>query len=204
MDEIATGIPVPDPVYPVATRDYHHGRPARHIHWKASARHNRLQEKIFEPTAHGKSLLVVDVKQFVENKAEDAFERTLEAAASIAVKMEQQGISVGIASNGSLAGGGRAILPAAGGTGQLSAILEMLARMQMEYLEDVENVFKLGTYLSRGTVCTCFFLQPDDSLLLMKELLKRYQIPSIFITGQSSYGLKATGCKIYSLHELCE
>ncbi|MEJ2431583.1 MAG: DUF58 domain-containing protein [Deltaproteobacteria bacterium] len=34
--------PVQDPIYILGTRDYQHGRPARHIHWKASARQNRL------------------------------------------------------------------------------------------------------------------------------------------------------------------
>jgi uncharacterized protein (DUF58 family) len=42
--------PVQDPVYILGTRDYQHWRPARFIHWKASARHSRLQEKVFEPT----------------------------------------------------------------------------------------------------------------------------------------------------------
>ncbi len=192
-----------DPVYPIATRDYRHGRPARHIHWKASARHNRLQEKIFEPTAHGKSLLVVDVKQFAENEAEESFERTLEVVASLAVKMEQQGNPVGIASNGSLTGGGRAILPVARGPGQISAILELLGRLQMEYVGAVEDIFKLGMHLSWGTICTCFFLQVDDSLLLTKEILYQYKIPAVFITGQPYGGSKIAGGKIYCLDELC-
>lgn len=201
------GGPVQDPVFPVATRDYHHGRPARHIHWKASARHNRLQEKIFEPTAHGKNLLVIDVKQFAENKASENFERTLEVAASLAVKMAQRGSAVGIASNGSLAGGGRAVLPPAPGPGQLSALLEVLGRLQMEYVGLIGDIFKLGRQLTGGIICTCFFLQVDAALLSVKETLRRHQIPAVFITGQASSGagssLPAAGGQIYFLHELC-
>ena len=37
-----TMCPVEDPVYVLGTREYQPGRPARGIHWKASARHHRL------------------------------------------------------------------------------------------------------------------------------------------------------------------
>ncbi|MBW1691959.1 MAG: DUF58 domain-containing protein, partial [Deltaproteobacteria bacterium] len=48
----------------LGTRDYQNWRPARHIHWKASASHNRLQEKVFEPSEQEKVLLAVEVSQF--------------------------------------------------------------------------------------------------------------------------------------------
>ena len=63
--------PVDDPVYILGTTDYQNGRPAKYIHWKASARHHRLQEKVFESTEQEKILLVVDVDQFVKAEAED-------------------------------------------------------------------------------------------------------------------------------------
>ncbi len=201
----ATKSPVQDPVYPIATRDYQHGRPARHIHWKASARHNRLQEKIFEPTAQGKNLLLVDVKQFAEKKAGDLFESTLEVVGSLAVEVEKHGDSVGFASNGILAEGGRAVLPAVRGRpGHLSALLALLGRLQMEYLGTVEDVLKTGKLLSRGSRCICFFLQVDEALFFTQKIFDQYKIPAVFITGQAGSNLQKTGSsEIYSLHELC-
>ena len=79
--------PVQDPIYILGTRDYQHWQPARYIHWKASARHNRLQEKIFEPSEQEKVLLVVEVDQFAQNSAGASFERTLEVGASLAVRL---------------------------------------------------------------------------------------------------------------------
>ena len=67
--------PVEDPVYILGTRDYQHGRPAKYIHWKETARHHKLQEKIFEPSTQEKMLLVVDVGQFARHGAKAAFER---------------------------------------------------------------------------------------------------------------------------------
>lgn len=37
-----SGSPVKDPIYIIGTRDYQPARPARNIHWKASARHLKL------------------------------------------------------------------------------------------------------------------------------------------------------------------
>ena len=73
--------PVEDPVYIYGTKDYQPGSPARRIHWKASARHNRIQEKLCEPTEQEKILILLDVGPFAEVRAEEAFERIIEAAA---------------------------------------------------------------------------------------------------------------------------
>ena len=78
--------PVEDPVYVYGVRDYQHGRPARGIHWKASARYHRLQEKICEPVEQEKILLAIDVARFHAHEAHAEFERCLEVAASAAVR----------------------------------------------------------------------------------------------------------------------
>ncbi|MGC9313777.1 MAG: DUF58 domain-containing protein, partial [Sediminispirochaetaceae bacterium] len=56
--------PVEDPAWYAGTRDYTGNRPARNIHWKASARLSKLQEKLYEPTSHRKVLLVLDTSGF--------------------------------------------------------------------------------------------------------------------------------------------
>lgn len=55
---------VDDPAWYAGTRDYTGSRPARFIHWKASARIGKIQEKIFEPTSHAKILVIVKVEGF--------------------------------------------------------------------------------------------------------------------------------------------
>jgi len=55
---------VEDPAWYAGTRDYTGSRPARFIHWKASARIGKIQEKIFEPTSHAKILAIVKVEGF--------------------------------------------------------------------------------------------------------------------------------------------
>ena len=97
--------PVKDPIYILGTRDYHPSRPARHIHWKASARHLRLQEKIFEPSSQAKVLLTLDVSSFEKSFQREYFEHTLEVVASLAVRLDSMGYALGFAANGILKGG---------------------------------------------------------------------------------------------------
>ena len=123
--------PVKDPVYIIGTRDYQPARPSRYIHWKASARHRRLQEKLFEPSEQGRIMMVLDVRSFEKHGAEDAFENTLEVVASLCLKLEQQDLAVGILSDGAVQGRHVSAAHPARGAQQLADILEVLGRLQM-------------------------------------------------------------------------
>ena len=75
-----------DPTRPVGVRDYQHGDSLRHVHWKASARLQSLQVKIFEPTTTFKVALFLSVDSFTFNGSfsEDEFELGISVAASLA------------------------------------------------------------------------------------------------------------------------
>ena len=90
---------LPDPLYIVGTRDYQARAPARHIHWKASARHLRVQEKVFEPSFQEKVLFIVQVDGFIAYGNGEPFERTLEVVASLSVRLQDDGHPVGLATN---------------------------------------------------------------------------------------------------------
>lgn len=178
-----TKSPVVDPVYPVATRDYQQGQPARHIHWKASARHWRLQEKVFEPSAQQKILMVVDVEQFRRHKADHAFERTLEVVASLAVHLEGGSRAYGLASNGVLTGEKDlpAFLAPGRGVGQLPRFLEMLARLQVVPGNRIEAVLLQGAGLLRSV--TCFYFAYDGAgFVSAQDLFTTFRVPVNTVT----------------------
>jgi len=199
--------PVPDPVYLQGTRDYQHWRPARYIHWKASARHNRLQEKIFEPSGQKKILLAVEVDRFAGRKADGDFERTLETAASLAARLERQGCPTGLVTNGHVAGGISGVLPIAGGPQQLSAILEVLARLQMRPLGNLLDMAHRGSNLPWGVSCVFFLYEKNDITPAIEGFFNRRQIPVVFIVGRASSTFKEAehGIRsdIYHLDEIC-
>lgn len=172
--------PVQDPIYILGTRDYERRQPSKYIHWKASARHNRLQEKVFEPTVQEKVLLAVDVSPFAARGEEHAFERMLEVAASLAVRLDRQGHSVGLAANGVIKGGGRAIVPVTRNDQQLPTILEVLARLEMIPERDIKETVRRGLTDAWGISCALFSFEADEDVYSVREYLGRRHTPAVF------------------------
>ena len=123
-----------DPTRPAGLRPYTPGTPLKRIHFKASARHGKLMAKIYEPTTTLRLAILVEVESFAPAGPEDAaageqYELALSLAASLAEEMLRLRHPVGLFINAAQAGGGaQAALAPAGGPGQISAVLEALAR----------------------------------------------------------------------------
>ncbi len=176
--------PVQDPIYILGTRDYQQGQPSKYIHWKASARHNRLQEKIFDSSVKDKVLLIVDVESFAKSNAEEAFERALEVVASLAARLDQQGHSVGLVANGATKGQGSAIVPVARNYQQLPTLLEALARLEMKSAGDVKDLLRHSLALAWGISCVYFSHAEDETLFSAKEYFAQRQTPAVFVVCQ--------------------
>ncbi|MCG6538187.1 MAG: DUF58 domain-containing protein, partial [Syntrophales bacterium LBB04] len=177
--------PVQDPVYILGTRDYQHGRPARYIHWKATARHHRLQEKIFEPTEQEKILLVIDVGRFRQHRAEEDFERALETVASLAVWLDERGCALGLVTNGAMTGEGSPVLPVTRSPQQLTGLLETFARMRMEPVRDLIDMMRLHVRLPWGLSCFYFTLEEDDVANAAREYFTHRRIPVLLFVSRS-------------------
>lgn len=194
--------PVVDPIYPVSTRDYSESRPARHIHWKASARHNRLQEKVFEPSTQEKILLIIDVHGFSE-ETDLLFEKTLEVAASLAVSFETKGRTFGLVSNGIITSeknsSDAAILPAGIGSQQLLLLLDILARLK-QTKHNLSLVNLLQQAIQGSGITALYFnrsmLDSDKNII---DLLNQLKVPLISISADN-----LTSCNpgTYSLDQL--
>ena len=173
--------PVTDPVYLMGTRDYQAGRPARFIHWKASARHQRWQEKVFEPAAQKKVLLSLDVAGFADAEASDEFENTLETIASLALQLHRSGVHFGFVSNGRTIGGHAAVLPAAGSARQPVTLLEILARLKMDAAGPVIDRIALGPFKHPGLTIVHVVRQYDETAAQVKTLLDRRRQSVVFL-----------------------
>lgn len=134
--------PVEDTVYITGTHDYQSGQPAKYIHWKASARHDQLQTKIFESSAQEKVLFLIQVDQFAAIGAETEFEETLEVVASLAFRLNRLGYAIGLMTNGKVQGDKNQFIPVTRNPHQLQRILEVLARLKMEVASDFLNLIK--------------------------------------------------------------
>jgi uncharacterized protein (DUF58 family) len=198
---------VQDPVYILGTRDYQNGQPSKYIHWKASARQHRLQEKVFESTQQEKVLLVVNVDPFAKREAEEDFERTLEVVASLAVRLDEQGHSVGLVANGVVKGGGPSIVPVARNDQQLPAILELLARLQMKPDRDLKELLRHKLMLTWGISCVYFSHKEDETVFSAREYFTQRKTPVVFFVCQPHLPVReeAPGIqrKVYRLDDIC-
>jgi uncharacterized protein (DUF58 family) len=198
--------PVQDPIYMLGTRDYQHGRPARHIHWKASVRHNRLQEKVFEPSQQERVLLTVEVSQFEKANATENFERTLEVVGSLAVQSYQRGYAVGLATNG-VVKEGPPFLSMGRSPQQLASVLEILARLKMRTDANLVDILYRVLESPWSLSGAHFSYEHDEGTLTTAQYFSHRRIPMTFVTcdsqPQSEIDGKRLGAKVYRLNEVC-
>ncbi|MDD5510156.1 MAG: DUF58 domain-containing protein [Dehalococcoidales bacterium] len=131
-----------DPSRVIGIRDYTPQDSPRYIHWKATAIHQKLQVKVFEPTTNPKLALILDLESFgydgvgnertgsPSGKTDELFETALSTAASLVKHFIEHKSAVGLFVNTRLADSGRpAVIPPGSGTGHLVSILEALAKV---------------------------------------------------------------------------
>lgn len=155
----------------IGVREYTPHDSLRYIHWKASARHQNLQVKVFEPTTTLKIALFLVVDSF-QSGDENGFELGVSAAASLANYIIQKRSQVGLFANAHSPILNEPIQMApAGSNARLVGILEALARVTpqpkgafAEFFQDVYGALPWGT--------TCVFII-DEPLTAFPALLSR-------------------------------
>ncbi|MDD4858633.1 MAG: DUF58 domain-containing protein [Dehalococcoidales bacterium] len=165
-----------DPTRTIGVRDYTPHDSLRHVHWKASARRQNLQVKVFEPSTTLKVALFLAVDSFKNYRPgfEEDFELGVSAAASIASYAVQQRSSVGLLVNTALPDSGQPIkiLPG-GGNGQLITVLEALARVVPAAGTPFAEFFgKEWSSLPWGTTIILVVSEPPEALAAQLTAIK--------------------------------
>ena len=181
----ARGSLVDDPVYLWGTRDYQPGRPARFIHWRASVRHRRWQEKVFEPSAQTKIVFVLSAAGFVEHADRDGFERAIEILASLAVKYQRDGFQVDLITDASMVGVKYNPRKLSDPKEPLAALLERLARMQLRTEKPLlAKLIKDSNGLSHANVIH-FSRQFDQPSAQARTFFRHLSVPAAFVVNQA-------------------
>ncbi len=93
---------VEDPLRLMGVREYAQGDNFRHIHWKATARRQTLQTKVFEPSANRPVLIFLNISTaefYYQGFDAELSEYAITAAASLARQIWQDGQPVGLICN---------------------------------------------------------------------------------------------------------
>jgi uncharacterized protein (DUF58 family) len=168
--------PVEDPIYLLGTREYHAGRPSRYIHWTASARLNRLQERVFEPSRQARVLFVLDVGPFVAAAAVECFERTVSGLASLAVECERHGFAVGLVTNGVITGGRSPFVAVVRSARQSIRMLETLAGLEMTCRQSIGENLRRVRGLNSSVSCIVFTLHHQENAGEPMNILRQKKV----------------------------
>jgi uncharacterized protein (DUF58 family) len=182
-----------DPARLAGVRPYVAGDSPRHIHWKASARQQALQTRIYEPTTSHTLMLYLNLASFegywwaALNR--DLLELSIVAAASVASWGLEQGYHVGLATNGSPAGGGDeiGIAPAAGAQHRVR-LLEALARVSQFARTPLEGMLRRDrTRLPWGTTVVVVTAVLSPTILAALDALRGGgHAPAVLLVGGQS------------------
>lgn len=188
---------VEDPLRLMGTRAYSPGDSYRHIHWKATARRQSLQTKVFEPSATRPVAIFLNLRT-VEgvHRGQDfqLLEFAITAAASIAREIWEEGQPVGLFANGLVlshkvdeiakdpAVVGRVRLRPRSDPEQLLQILEALARLEGNPRWDIANLLQAESRgLAFGTTIVVVSATVNPQLLAVLTDLTRKRYPVVFI-----------------------
>ena len=146
------------------------------------------------------------MEQYAKADAEEAFEQTLEAVASLAVRLTEQGYAVGLTTNGVLFGETPGMIPVARSLQQLPAILELLARLKMESRGSLLETMEQGSSLSWGLTGVVFSYQEDQATAMIRRYFERRRVPVVsFVCGlppRPADGEREVRDKVYGLNEI--
>lgn len=133
-----------DPTRTIGVREYIPGDPFNHINWKATARHQQLQVKEFEPSTTLQNIIWLGVDSFAggeKKKANDDFEWAISTVASIANYLVNKGAALGFFTNTNLARSNNPITVMPGTSPQhMVHILEILARITLKPIDTLETL----------------------------------------------------------------
>lgn len=92
-----------DPSRTIGVRDYGPGDEFKRIHWKATARRQALQVKVYEPTTTSQVVIVVNIAtlpKYWQGIVPERLERVISLAASLAGQAVERRYQVGVVANG--------------------------------------------------------------------------------------------------------
>lgn len=160
---------IEDPLMVIGVREYQPGDELKRLNWRAAARTGALQTNTYQPVITEQLIIYIDVQGFeieegayqdpseqkkYEHNKREAFEWFLSVIASVAVKYNERGISIGFATNG-LAYNGKK-MQGFGPSANLNLFLDQLAEITQR--AGVSSIAALDRMLGMGWAHTPIFV----------------------------------------------
>ncbi len=168
---------IDDPLRLSSVREYLPGDNFRHIHWKATARRQELQTKLFEPSASRPLAIFINIRTFdhrFEGIDPELREFAISVGASIARWAQLRGEEIGVYANSLMYAGRPVRIAPSAHPQQLTRVLEALAYCVGVPHTMIERVLQREAgHLRNGTSIVLISATLSDSLRRVLADLQR-------------------------------
>jgi len=196
-----------DPSRLVGIRDYGTGDDLKHIHWKATARQQKLQVKVFEPTTTFQLVIFLDMVTLPRpwfGSIPELVERGISTAASVASHAVDKRYQVGLFANGCWPQSDQPlkVLPSRA-PNQLTRILEALAAVSAVPTGSIEALLnKESTYLPWGaTLLVIAAVVTEELLAVMTRLQTAGRRMVLMCLEDTPLPLSVPGILVYRVRD---
>jgi uncharacterized protein (DUF58 family) len=199
-----------DPLRTMGIREWQPADGLRRVHWKATARHQRMLSRIYEPSEEPQVLIFLNVTTLPrhwQGSIPALTERVISVAASLAAVCVEDRVSVGLISNGMLPGSDQPLRLLPGRSpNQLVRILESLAGItSFASLPIEEMVLRESPKLPWGaTLVVVTAIAHDDLLAALVELDDAGREVVLFTLAEEPPRRRLPGILVYHLPHLVD
>jgi uncharacterized protein (DUF58 family) len=199
-----------DPLRTMGIREWQPADGLRRVHWKATARHQRMLSRIYEPSEEPQVLVFLNVTTLPRHwhgSIPQLTERVISVAASLASLSVERRVPVGLISNGMLPGSDQPLRLLPGRSPQqLVRIMEYLAGITaFASLPIEEMVLRESPKLPWGaTLVVVTAIAHDDLLLALLELNEAGREVVLFTLAEEPPRRRLSGILVYHLPHLVD
>ena len=183
-----------DPSRFVGLRDYLPSDPLKRIDWKATARHHKLESRVFEPAATRYMLIALNARTgdaAWQGSNRRLFERAVTVAASVADYALREDYTFGLVSNAIASYSSKWMTVAPGsGSLQMESVLESLAMAGPFWVTELSSVLRneSDSLVSGATVVLVTALLSRAVVSETEEIRRRGHHVMIFYAGDGDPG----------------
>ena len=199
-----------DPLRTMGIREWQPADDPRRVHWKATARHQRMLSRIYEPSEDPQILVFLNVTTLPrhwQGSIPELTERVISVAASLASMCVETRVPVGLISNGMLPGSDQPVRLLPGRSpNQLVRILEALAGITaFASLPIEEMVLRESPKLPWGsTLLVVTAIAHEDLLAALLELAEAGREVVLLTLAEDPPRRELPGVLVYHLPHLID
>jgi uncharacterized protein (DUF58 family) len=199
-----------DPLRTVGIREWQPGESIRRVHWKATARHQQMLSRVYEPSEEPQVLIFLNVATLPrhwQGIIPELQERAISVASSLAAFCAESRLPVGLIANGFLPGSDQPIRLLPGRSpDQLVRILELLAAITPFATQPIEEmIWRESPRLPWGaTLLVVTAIAHDDLLAALLDLGQAGRQIVLFTLAEEPPTRQLPGILVYHLPHLVE